>query len=304
VKRLIIFFLLLYGVLCSVTFSQKAFSQSYNTTFRTGDDSWTAGYTGAQSHADDYDIVKIEWKEIDNNKNIYAINFSGKNRNKKLFLYIYKQLSGLKPNSIYNIVFNTQFFANSLNQTGNIYIKAGAISHPPMTFDLPITEANFNKGSIGYDGKDMEVLGVLYPNASSLTGSYEMQNYAKPFLAHTDKDGNLWLIIGVEPQESIKSFDNISLNTVRVLFQYQGEYNPETFAAGKAMLEDNKADTEFNDDIESIEIYTASGHLLKAIYLTDGIFTGNIGVEEFESGRYIFSFNLTNGKQVIRSVEH
>ncbi|MDR0763096.1 MAG: hypothetical protein LBF01_01185 [Bacteroidales bacterium] len=275
-------------------------AQSYNTTFRHGDDSWAAGYTGVPPRADDDDIIKIEWKEIDSNKGDYAISFEGKNKNKKTFLYIYRQFTGLKPNSTYSIIFNTQFFSSS--QNGTVYVKAGALSYPPATFDLLLTEANFQKGKIGYDGKDLELLGIIYPSnaASTLSGPQQMQNYAKPLYANTDKNGSLWLILGIEPETTTKEIKPILLNTMRVLFQYQRAYSPAFSDNGFEM---ENVDSEFDDNISSIEIYTGSGHLLKAIYSTDGIFTGNVTVDEFENGRYFFLFNLNNGKKIIRSVE-
>jgi hypothetical protein len=127
-----------------------------------------------------------------------------------------------------------------------------------------------------------------------------MQNYAKPFYVNTDKDGFLWLIIGIEPETTVREIKPILLNTLRILFQYQGEYSP---LLSNEDFETEKVDSEFNDDITSIEIYTGSGHLLKAIYSTDGIFAGNITADEFAEGRYYFLFNLANGKKIVRSVE-
>jgi hypothetical protein len=277
-------------------------AQSYNTTFRHGDDSWTAGYTGAPPRADEDDIVKIEWKEIDNSKGNYVISFEGSNKSKNVFLYIYRQFTELKPNSTYSVIFNTQFFSSS--QNGLVYVKAGALNHPPMTFDLLLAEANFQKGKIGYDSRDLEVLGIIYPLSGAsgidLSRPQQMQNYAKPFYANTDKDGSLWLILGIEPETTIKEIKPVLLNTMRVLFQYQGTYS-HTFSNKNFEIE--KIDSEFDDEIISIEIYTSSGHLLKAIYSIDGIFTGNVTVDEFENGRYFFLFNLANGKKTVRSVE-
>jgi hypothetical protein len=291
-----------FAIALLLLFSTTFYAQSYNITFRHGDDSWAAGYTGISPQTED-NIVKIEWKEINNNKGNYAISFEGKNKNKKTFLYIYRQFTGLKPNSTYGIVFNTQFFSSP--QNGLIYIKAGALNHLPMTFDLLLTEANFQKGKIGYDGKDLEVLGIIYPASGGATGEasgspLQMQNYAKPFYANTDKYGSLWLIVGIEPEITIKEIKPILLKTMRVLFQYQGEYSP-MFADKN--FDTEKTDLEFDDDISSIEIYTGSGHLLKAIYYADGIFAGNVTVDEFENGRYFFLFNLISGKKIVRSVE-
>jgi hypothetical protein len=283
-------------------FTISLHAQSYNTTFRHGDDSWTAGYTGIPSHLDDDGVVKVEWKEMDNSKGNYSISFEGKSKSKKTFLYIYRQFIGLKPNSTYGIVFNVQFLSSL--QNGSIYIKVGALSHQPVTFDLPLTDSNFQKGKIGYDSKDLEVLGIIYPSYgtsdAALYRSQQMQNYAKPFYANTDKDGSLWLIIGVEPEATVKEIKPILLNTMRILFQYQEVYLP---TPSDENSETERIDSEFNDDITSIEIYTGSGHLLKAIYSIDGIFTGSITVDEFESGRYFFLFNLANGAKIVRSVE-
>jgi hypothetical protein len=280
------------------------FAQSYNATFRSGDDSWVAGYTGAPPRADDDDVVKIEWKETEPQKNNFAISFSGKNKSKNLFLYIYRQFTGLKPNSLYGIIFNTQFLVNNENQDGIIYVKAGALDHTPITFDLRLTEANFQKGKIGYDGKNLEVLGILYPTGSGNLNFQQMQNYAKPFYANTDKDGNIWLIIGIEPEVSVKKISPVYLSTLRILLQYQGAYSRELVNKGNEYLDDSKTDSEFDDNISSIEIYTGSGHLLKSIYFIDGILSGNITVSEFQEGSYFFVFNLDNGKKIIRNVEN
>ena len=288
-----------------LSFTISVHAQSYNTTFRHGDDSWTAGYTGVPSSVVDDGVIKIEWKEIDNSKGNYAILFEGKSKNKKTSLYVYRQFTGLKPNSTYGIVFNVQFLSSL--QNGPIYVKAGALNHQPITFDLPLAEANFQKGKIGYDSKDLEILGVIYPSSgtsgtsgTALYRSQQMQNYAKPFYVNTDKSGSLWLILGIEPEATVKEIKPILLNTMRVLFQCQEVY---LSTPSDRNSETDRVDSEFNDDIISIEIYTGNGHLLKAIYSIDGIFTGNITVDEFENGRYFFLFNLANGTKIVRSVE-
>jgi hypothetical protein len=138
-----------------------------------------------------------------------AILLSGDNHSDDLFMFIYKQVEGLKPNTSYELMFSVTIASNA--QKGSVgiggspgesvYLKAGATNFQPRKqLDNGYYLMNLDKGNQAVGGEDMIVLGNIgvtstneeYKEISKSNGS------SNPFVVSTDGSGQLWFVLGTD----------------------------------------------------------------------------------------------------------
>lgn len=200
--------------------------------FESDDEGWNAGL--ADLPEGDFDIYSLDadhTTDLPYNGN-GALRVSASNPNNEFFMYITKHLTGLEPNTTYNVSYNVQFAASvTVDTTGiivepdttgfgndttgvigdtinvgyvdlsdSIIFKAGAVDTEPATevdaFDF--LRLIFDKGEIGYDGADLVVLGRFPGDTAS--GGYVLRNVTNDdtITVTTNDDGEVWLVIGTE----------------------------------------------------------------------------------------------------------
>jgi hypothetical protein len=211
--------------------------------FESDDEGWNAGISDIPSgELDNYflDAEHVTDVPFDSNG---ALKVAASNPNNVFFLYVSKEITGLEPNTNYNVSFDIDFAANvTVDTTGvdttgvsgdttgvigdtidvdlvnlndSIIIKAGAVAEEPATEpdDLDFLRLIFDKGKVGIDGSDMIVIGRYSGNTS--LGDYMKQTASNEdaFLATTNEDGELWLVVGAEStgKEVELYFDSINV---------------------------------------------------------------------------------------------
>ena len=134
---------------------------------------------------------------------------SGKNLNEDLFMYLKKQITGLKPNTEYTITFNIEI-SSDLNSeviaesgsSESVYLKAGASQLEPKTLVASgYYIMNIDKGNQSIPGADMTTLGeVIIPlNSTGYTIINRSNTMANSrYKAQSNADGELWLIMGTD----------------------------------------------------------------------------------------------------------
>ncbi|NQW18896.1 MAG: hypothetical protein HQ478_15605 [Chloroflexi bacterium] len=139
-----------------------------------------------------------------------GIYLQGHNRSDDLFMYLTKQISGLKPLTQYEIEISIDLVANvpgGLMGIGgspgeSVYVKVGA------TPSEPIVAANVagqllisvDKGQQSNDGSEMVVIGNV-SNEEVVDDEYKLKtldNSYSPLTVTSDADGQLWLIVGTD----------------------------------------------------------------------------------------------------------
>jgi hypothetical protein len=213
--------------------------------FESGDEGWNAGI--ADIPAGDLDIYGLEVEHttdlpFDSDG---ALRVAASNPHNEFFIFVSKQLTGLEPNTNYNVSFTVDFAAsvmvdttgvvidttgvgvdttgiggvidtidvNVVNLNDTLIVKAGATALEPETeadaFDF--LRLIFDKGEVGFDGSDMVILGRYSSDISS--GGYVLRTVSneEPFSVRTNEDGELWLIVGAEATGSdvVVYFDSI-----------------------------------------------------------------------------------------------
>lgn len=136
-----------------------------------------------------------------------SVMLSGNNVNRDLFMYLKRKITGLKPNTDYTITFTidlaSDFTSDFFSSSGSVYLKAGATPFEPKSLDdagfyvMNIDKGNDASGS----GQHMISLGDIAATAEAagytlMTRNNTMTN--SRYVAKTNADGELWLIVGTD----------------------------------------------------------------------------------------------------------
>lgn len=148
-------------------------------------------------------------KETGLNKESYAL--SGYNSSGDLSMFISRKLDGLQANTSYALQFNVELASNAPRNSfgmggspgASVYLKAGAISHPPARENkklngTPYWQVNFDKGNPSESGSDMQLLGHIGTNRSDFSYALIERSSQEPLMVTTNAAGQLWLLLGID----------------------------------------------------------------------------------------------------------
>lgn len=183
--------------------------QTIASDFSAGKDGWIAGF--ADYNADQEESYELQEglsplpAPLDKNREAYLL--SGMNRSDDLFMYLKRQVSGLKPNMGYQIDFNVQLASDARDggvgaggapgEAVGLGVGATVIEPVAMPNDDNFYEMNLDKiNQCCTDGKDMVVIG----NVANGGDVYEYKTIERKgsYMATSDAEGNLWLIVGTD----------------------------------------------------------------------------------------------------------
>ena len=208
------FFLMVFAVLlvgCSAKYEQ---TYRFNYTFDEDQEGWVTGFADLPADYDP-DLFELDsgWSELPSGLEGSAIYLSGHNRSDDLFMYLQQHITGLKPETTYQVDFSIHLASNTPegmmgiggSPGESVYIKAGAVNREPelVTDDIDWLRLNIDKGNQATAGEDMINLGTIAnPNIDlgTFTGEeYALMNLNNQMISFTvtsDKDGSIWVIIG------------------------------------------------------------------------------------------------------------
>ena len=139
-----------------------------------------------------------------------GIYVQGHNRSDDLFMYLKRQVGGLRPNTAYSVSVSLDLATNvatGLVGIGgspgeSVFVKAGASAIEPATTvdSIGHLRMNIDKGNQSRGGAAMVVLGnVAHLDASRDAYAIKtLTNADAPLTVTTDGEGRLWLIVGTD----------------------------------------------------------------------------------------------------------
>ena len=217
---MILFSTLIFSSVNSVPPPAHLEIKTYKYTF-TKEDNFTVSYS-------DYPVGQEEFFELDfkngaklpreiNARNSHGLKISGNNHSDDLFMYAYKKITGLKPNTQYHVDFSIEFASRAPagaagvggSPGDNVYVKIGAINQQPQRYidehhDYQIA---LDKGNQELDGKDMILIGTVGVNNDDATyrlktlpymPDEETQKKLEQYTITTDNQGRAWVIFGTD----------------------------------------------------------------------------------------------------------
>lgn len=136
-----------------------------------------------------------------------ALMVSGTNYSDDLFMFIKKRVTGLMPSREYQVGFQLKFASNApTGEVGiggspgeSVYLKAGASTLEPVKVAKSgYYQMNIDKGNQLSGGQNMVLVGNIASQSSSNDYSLVERNNGASFIATSDANGDLWLIVGTD----------------------------------------------------------------------------------------------------------
>lgn len=154
-----------------------------------------------------------------------AIRQSGDNHSDDLFMFVKKKITGLKPNTNYNIELEVEFATNvasGANGVGgapgeSVFIKAGATTNEPMKV-LNVSEnfyrMNIDKGNQSQDGANMKLIGDFANGTDLFVYKLKVLSTTNPINVTSNSNGELWVIVGTD--SGFEATTTIYYNSIKV----------------------------------------------------------------------------------------
>lgn len=178
--------------------------------FLTGQNGWTEGFSDYPVGEDEFYEIDFQWVSLPEplNSNEKSLFITGNNHSDDLFMFIKKKITGLLPNTIYQVTFDVEFASiYPTNHAGvggapgeGVVMKVGAVNFEPEVFEIQNRwDINIDKGNQSVGGKDMFVVGHV--GVADDTIEYTLisnNNFSKPKMVKTNNSGEAWVIIGTD----------------------------------------------------------------------------------------------------------
>ncbi|HEY3430595.1 MAG TPA: hypothetical protein VGK39_07965 [Cyclobacteriaceae bacterium] len=210
-KAAIVVFIIFLGA-CSFP-EQEITVFSFSYIFSDSDEGWTGDF--ADYPEGDSLGYALFYKHdtlptnLNNNATLKALHISGTNYSDDLFMFVKRKISGLRPNTTYQLMFNMKIASNAPTGTAGIggapgesvYLKAGAsLAEPKKELQSGMYRLNVDKGNQEEEGIDMINIGHIgvSANTTAYTIITRNNNSSNEFLITTDASGEIWLIVGTD----------------------------------------------------------------------------------------------------------
>jgi hypothetical protein len=194
---------------CKDDEDQELMSFTYD--FEESPEGWTADFS---DYPVDWDPVGLEFVfehtdlPQETNRQGKSLMLSGRNISDDMFMFIKKQITGLKPNHVYQVRVRVQL-ASQYPETsvgiggspgGSVYLKAGGSTiEPESVEENGYILLNIDKGNQATGGTDVVLIGTVgIPGNEFVYTIVERDNFQQPVGVRTDGNGSLWIVVGTD----------------------------------------------------------------------------------------------------------
>lgn len=206
---------------------------------------------------------------------------SGINPSDDLFMYMKKKITGLQPNTTYNVTFVVEFASkyptNAFGVGGppgeGVTMKAGLTLIEPDTIIInkggAYVAMNIDKGNQSQPGVDMDTIGhVGVTDTTTVFAMKSNDNIGHPFRFTTDQKGEAWLIIGTD--SGFESKTELFYSSVTVDFTIStgiAKLNPDDISVYPNPSSGPVYVSSSGGDFDLIRVYDTSGRMYRS-YMT------------------------------------
>ena len=178
---------------------------------------FTTGYQGWAGDFSDYPVTDSLFYELEFTRTTlpaplstckHALKISGNNHSDDLFMFIKRKISGLLPNTTYQLLIDVEFASNApTNASGvggapgeGVTMKAGATLIEPLKINSDgFYLMNIDKSNQTQPGADMDTIGHVGVNDTTTAFALiNRTNASHPFQIATDANGEVWVCIGTD----------------------------------------------------------------------------------------------------------
>ncbi len=142
--------------------------------------------------------------------NLKSIMISGNNHSDDLFMFMKRKITGLSPNTDYNIVFDVELASNAPKGSfgiggapgESVFLKAGATAmEPKRVIEGGQFALNVDKGNQSATGETTVLLGDIAVDFETKVYTLIKRTNASsnvPFITKSNSKGELWLLVGTD----------------------------------------------------------------------------------------------------------
>ena len=196
------------GVLKTVTILETA---EFSFSFENDDQGWLTEFADLPANFDQT-IYELDsgYRSLPGDLEGSGVFLQGHNRSDDLFMFLKRQVEGLRPETDYAVTVTLELATNvpagSFGIGGSpgesVYVKAGASPVEPIVSEdgAGWLRLNVDKGNQASEGESMINLGnVAHPEVAG--DEYKIKtlhNEGRPFEVVSDHEGRIWLIVGTD----------------------------------------------------------------------------------------------------------
>jgi hypothetical protein len=179
--------------------------------FEESTEGWVADFSDYPS---DWDPANLEFEfehtELpeETTRESKSLMLSGRNISDDMFMFLKKQITGLRPNHNYQVRVRVQLASQYPEESvgiggspgGSVFLKAGGstIEPEPVEEDGYIV-MNIDKGNQAVGGEDAVLIGTVgIPGEDFIYTLIERDNFQQPVTVRSDANGNLWIVVGTD----------------------------------------------------------------------------------------------------------
>ena len=191
--------------------AQDGVEAVYGFDFESDAEGWTVGFADLPV-GHDQSIFELDHRHrpLPDGLEGSGIYVQGHNRSDDLFMFLKKQVGGLRSNAVYAVSVSLDLATNVPTATfgiggspgESVFVKAGASTVEPVAEEGPNRHLrmNIDKGNQANGGEDMVVLGnVAHPEVVNREYRIKtLDNVDLPLYVSTDGEGRVWLIVGTD----------------------------------------------------------------------------------------------------------
>ena len=197
---------------CSKDEVARLQEEQFTYDFESGPEGWTGGFSDYPPGREDDFILLFKHSPLppplDTQEG--SLKLSGWNHSDDLFMFIKKEITGLKPNTEYSLSFNVEFASNVAKDMFGIggspgegvAVKVGATAIEPKKILVvdgdEIYRMNIDIGNQSTGGADMIPIGNFANGTEENIYVLKTVTNESPFKVSTNAEGSLWLIVGTD----------------------------------------------------------------------------------------------------------
>ena len=156
-----------------------------------------------------------------------ALMITGNNHSDDLFMFIYRRVENLFPNTKYEVSFDLTLASDAADESigvggspaTSVYLKGGALNFKPFSAigDQGYYWVNLDKGNQAADGDNMMNLGNLANGTDQFEYALIHRSNDTPFRFQTGPDGDAWIIIGTD--SGFEATTKLFYDRIKVTFE-------------------------------------------------------------------------------------
>ncbi|HWP93898.1 MAG TPA: hypothetical protein VNN20_17060 [Thermodesulfobacteriota bacterium] len=191
---------------------------------------WVGGFADYPQGEEDFFELIFDHRELPENldRSRKALFLSGNNHSDDLFMFLKREITGLKPDTAYLVDFEVEIASEAgkdcsgIGGSPAIKLKAGASIIEPVAEpdDTGFLMMNIDKGNQTEGGEDAQVLGDIGVDTDCANPVFQIKKIESDpgslFEVVADETGSVWLIVGTD--SGFEGTTNLFYTEIKVTF--------------------------------------------------------------------------------------